>query len=138
MTDDEIDAREYERGMFRSGLVSLFWAVISERKKGPSGFTLQSLADKLGVNKGQVSRWFNGLPNWEANTVADISDALEVDLQFIARDRRDGRIYSASGVHAPTSTASVPLPGGVTNAGQGPEATGYKKSDGFTVSQIAA
>lgn len=138
MTETNHDLREYDRGMFRSGLVSLFWTVITERKKAPSGFTLQSLAEKLGVNKGQVSRWFNGLPNWEANTIADISDALEVDLQIVARDRRNGRFYSASGVYAPTSTASVPLPGNVTNTGQSSEATGFKKADGFTVSQIAA
>lgn len=98
--------REYHRSMYRSQLMSLFWSIIMDRKK--TGFTLQRLADALRVNKGQVSRWFNGLPNWEANTVSDIAGALNVDIQITARDRATGRTYSATGAPASVSTISSP------------------------------
>lgn len=98
--------REYDRALFRSELVSLFWAVIMERKRAPDGFTLKKLAALLSVDKAQVSRWFNELPNWEANTVADIASALDVNLELIAKDRKTGRIFSPAGAR-PTVTTST-------------------------------
>ena len=129
--------REYDRGMLRSELVSLFWAVISERKKEPCGFALQQLADKLGVNKSQVSRWFNSTPNWEANTVADIAAALGVDLQIVARDRHDGRMYSSSGlfVGVVSITTTTVSQGGPNT---GPKATGTKTSGKLRITEMAA
>ena len=79
--------REYDREMLRSTFVSIFWAAISERRKRAK-FTLQSLADKLGVDKSVVSRWFSGdRPNWETDTIADIAGALDLDLEITARER---------------------------------------------------
>lgn len=136
-SDGDFD-REYDRGMLRSELVSLFWAVIAERKKESGGFALKQLADALGVDKSQVSRWFNGLPNWEANTMADIAGALDVDLQFIARDRRDGRVYTAAGPSCVHSvTASSPSASSRRNS-PAPEATGVQSQGRFKLSQMAA
>ena len=100
--------RDYHRNMHRSQLVSLFWSIIVDRKK--LGFKLQDLANKLHVDKGQVSRWFSGLPNWEANTVSDVAGALDVDIQVMARDRKTGKIYSASGAPVSASTGATPPP----------------------------
>jgi hypothetical protein len=125
--------REYDRGLLRSKLVSLFWAVITERKKEPGGFPLQRLADNLPADKAQVSRWFNGLPNWETDTIADIGSVLGVDIQITARDRRNGRIYSASGVLSGVSTATTPLPGS-NRMNERPKATGLQRRDSFTIS----
>lgn len=83
--------------------VSLFWSVITERRKS-GGFTLKGLADDLGANKSEVTRWFRGSPNWTLNTIASLAETLEVDLFVEARDRRTGTIYTASGIEAPRSS----------------------------------
>lgn len=98
--------RAYERGMLRSAFVSLFWGVIAERKKR-EGYTLQALAQSLGTNKAEVSRWFNGNPNWTLNTVASIANALNLDLRIEAVERSTGRIFTPSGVHPSTTLESM-------------------------------
>jgi transcriptional regulator with XRE-family HTH domain len=89
--------RAYERGLLRAAFVSLFWAVIMERKKREN-FTFQSLAKMLGTNKGEVSRWFSGSPNWTINTIAAIAHALGLDLQITARERATGAIFTPAGL----------------------------------------
>jgi len=94
----EIDRlRAFDRGMYRSALVSLLWSVVT-RKRKTEGLTLQDIADKLGVNKSQVSRWFRGDPNWSANTVADLAHVLDVELTITATERATGIVHSPSGV----------------------------------------
>ena len=92
--------RAFAREMLRSVFVSLFWSVVTERRKS-GGFTLKGLADDLGANKSEVTRWFRGSPNWTLNTIASLAETLEVDLIVEARDRRTGTIYTASGIAAP-------------------------------------
>lgn len=89
--------RAFDRAMLRSQFVSLFWGIIADRKKG-GGFTLQALADALGKNKGEVSRWFSGDPNWTLNTVANLAHALDVEIRVEAVDRATGTIFDATGV----------------------------------------
>jgi transcriptional regulator with XRE-family HTH domain len=88
--------RAYDRGMLRSAFVSLFWGIIIERKKR-LGFTLQALAKLLKTNKAEVSRWFNGDPNWTINTIANLANALDVDLQIQAIDRTTGMVFTPAG-----------------------------------------
>jgi transcriptional regulator with XRE-family HTH domain len=90
--------RAYDRAILRSAFVSLFWAVIMERKKR-AGFTLQALAKKMGTNKGEVSRWFSGDPNWTVNTIANLANALELEMKIEARDRSTGFIFTPAGLH---------------------------------------
>ncbi len=89
--------RSIERGMLRSTFVSLFWAIFQHRKKA-SGLTLQTLAKAIPANKAEVSRWFNGDPNWTINTIASIADALDVELRVEARDRNTGIVFTSSGI----------------------------------------
>ncbi|CDO37264.1 helix-turn-helix transcriptional regulator [Novosphingobium sp. KN65.2] len=102
----DVDAKEYDRTILKSEMVSLFWSVISEKKKGPEGYTLQRLADTLGVNKSVISRWFNGTPNWEMNTVSDLASALGVELQISAKDYSSEKVYTSHGIVYPDSTRS--------------------------------
>lgn len=88
--------RDFERGVLRSKLMSVFTAVIAERRK--SGFTLKELSRRLNVNKSMVSRWFSGDPNWRINTISDIANALDIDIEVTARDRQTGRQYGPAGV----------------------------------------
>jgi hypothetical protein len=93
-TNDPKFERAYYRAMLRSAFLSMFWAVISERKK--SGLTLISLAKAIGSSKHEVSRWFKGDPNWTINTIAAIAHALKLTVRVQAIDEH-GNVYGASG-----------------------------------------
>jgi transcriptional regulator with XRE-family HTH domain len=106
--------REYAREMFRSSVVSLFWNILSYRKKN-GGFTQTTLADRIGVHKSAPSRWFSGeCPNWEEDTIADIATALDVELEIYARDRKTGQRFAPQGpvgeIAAPPPAASEGVP----------------------------
>ena len=109
-TDDPKFERAYHRAMLRSAFVSIFWAVISDRKK--HGLTLVSLAKAIGSSKHEVSRWFNGDPNWTVNTIAAIAHALKLTLRVEAIDEH-GHVYGSSGPQSvptkvPIATSGVP------------------------------
>jgi len=87
----------YERSMFRSAVKSLFWSVISERKKR-GDFTFQAFAKQIGSTKHEVSRWFSGDPNWTLNTIASIARALDLDLRVEAIERSTGRVFTSAGL----------------------------------------
>ena len=117
--------RAFNEEVLRAAYVSLFWAVVTERRKHGT-FTLQSIAEKLNIDKSGVSRWFSGdPPNWELNTIAAVADALGIELQEpTAIDRATGVIFTPSGVQQgsadsdTTSTDSVPPPRRVTKTPQ--------------------
>ena len=92
---------EYDRDMLRSMFVSIFWAAITERRKYRK-FTLQSLADILGIGKWAVSRWFSGdPPNWTIDTISDVAGALNLELKVAAIDRATGIVITPSGSQHP-------------------------------------
>jgi len=100
------DNRVYDRQMLRSAFQSLFWNVILTRKR-QNGFNFKALADKLGINKSYVSRSFSSPPNWQIDKVADMSEALGVDLIIEARDRKNPNvIYTPSGIRQPATTST--------------------------------
>jgi transcriptional regulator with XRE-family HTH domain len=103
-TDDK-QMREYRRHMLRGEFRSLFWVVFSERKRSKK-FTLQAFADKLGIGKSSLSRGFNEPQNWTIDKMADMADALGVELIVEARDVQSGAIYTpvGQGNYAETGT----------------------------------
>jgi transcriptional regulator with XRE-family HTH domain len=107
-------SRDFERSILRSAFVNVFWAVIVARKKD-GGFTLKNLADRLGIGKSSVSRWFSGEPNWEMNTMADIAHALDVTLNVEAVDRKTGKRFGPAGEITVPSDAirTAQSPGGL-------------------------
>jgi transcriptional regulator with XRE-family HTH domain len=119
--------RAYVRGMLRSAFVSLFWAIISERKKR-IGLTLQEVAKLVGVNKAELSRWFKGDPNWTINTIASLAHALNVELQIKAVDIKTGEVYTPAGLlmGASDSTRTEPFAQLIPRGGLGvpPETSG--------------
>jgi DNA-binding phage protein len=96
MTTQIEATRLFNRQMLRSAFQSLFWHVLITRKR-ETGFTLKVLADKLGINKSYVSRSFSSPPNWQIDKISDIAEAMGVDLIIQAKDRKSGKIYTASG-----------------------------------------
>lgn len=103
--------RELNRAAVRSAVASVFAAVITERKRA-GGFTFVQLANRLGVGKAVVSRWFSRDTNWEINTIADIADALDIDLNITATDRNNGTTFAPSGKVLATRTFSGTLGAG--------------------------
>jgi hypothetical protein len=99
----------YDREMLRSAFVSLFWSIIS-RKNQYGGFSLKILADKIGVHKSAPSRWFSGgHPNWTINTISDIANALDLDIEIRGHDRKTGETYAPYGLVEPTRTSTIHL-----------------------------
>jgi transcriptional regulator with XRE-family HTH domain len=104
----------YDSEMLRSAFVSLFWGIISF-KKAHGAFSLKSLAEKIGVNKSQPTRWFSGSrPNWTVNTIAAIASALGVTIEIRARDE-SGMVFAPHGPverwAQPEEITTTPLPG---------------------------
>jgi len=105
-TDNSELMRDYNREMFRSSVVTAFYAAL-QSKKHRAGYKAQQLADTLGIHKSSVSRWFSGdLPNWELNTVSDIATALNIDLHFSACDRDSGEVFENTPYHWAASASS--------------------------------
>ncbi|MER8886280.1 helix-turn-helix transcriptional regulator [Mesorhizobium sp. M0633] len=107
---DQAFVQEFERGMLRSAFVSAFWAVIQARK-AETGLTLSQLADRLGINKSAVSRWFSGTkPNWEIDTISDLAIALEVDVEVVVVDRKMNRRFGPAGEIQPLTLGAGTTP----------------------------
>jgi transcriptional regulator with XRE-family HTH domain len=94
-SDPKFD-KSYGRATLRSAFHSLFWAVLKEKRKNGS-FTFKELAKQLGTNKAEVSRWFNGDPNWTINTIANLAQTLDVQIKIQAIDHTTGVIFSPAG-----------------------------------------
>jgi transcriptional regulator with XRE-family HTH domain len=84
----------------------MLWGAFDARRKS-EGFRFQDLADATGTNKGQVSRWFSGLPNWTLNTISDIAEALDLEIEVRARHRVKGHVYLPNAVLQPKATTKI-------------------------------
>ena len=71
------------------------------------GFAVPRWITFLGANKGEVSRWFNGDPNWTINTIAAIADALNVEIRIQAIDRVTGVVFTPAGIQKPSRDQSI-------------------------------
>ncbi|MEO1169677.1 MAG: helix-turn-helix transcriptional regulator [Pseudomonadota bacterium] len=96
MDERNVD-REIHRGVVRSMFLSLF-GVIAQHQKKRDRLNQQEIADRMHVDKSQISRWFRDPPNWQLNTIADLETALKVRLEISAVDMIDGTVYKPSGV----------------------------------------
>src|SRR5262249_40427202 len=52
----------------------------------------------ISTSKHEVSRWFNGDPNWTINTIASIAHALNVDVRIQAVDRSNRQVFTPAGL----------------------------------------
>jgi transcriptional regulator with XRE-family HTH domain len=120
-THDPKFRSSFERGLLRSAFRSLFWAVITERKK-KSDFKLVDLARAVAASKHEVSRWFNGDPNWTINTIANIANALNVDVRIEAVDRTSGQVFTPAGAIAAAPRAWTRLGDDVQRGNDLPQA----------------
>ena len=54
-----------------------------KRIRKDQGYTMQSLADKIGVSREQVTKWESGKENMTLETVARFCDAIGVEARVI-------------------------------------------------------
>lgn len=91
-----LEQREFRSNLLRSAMVSAFWGVISARRE--AGMKLVDVAEKLGINKSAISRWFSGpTPNWSLSTISDLANALDVEVEIVLRDRKTGEVFTPTG-----------------------------------------
>lgn len=88
--------KAYERGMLRSAIRSAFWSALSYRRQA-HGLTFKDFAKLVGVSKHEISRWFNGDPNWTINTMAKLASALDMSVRIEVVDKKTGKIFTSSG-----------------------------------------
>lgn len=51
-------------------------------EKAQLGFTKKDLAQKLGKNAAQITRWLSGPGNWTLDTISDLLLAMGAEIQF--------------------------------------------------------
>lgn len=96
--------KQFSREMMRSMFQSMFLSVFNDRKKRHK-MTQQQLANSLGINKAVISRNLNSPPNWTIDKISDMAEALDVEIQIMARDRKTGIVHTAAGpVFVPASS----------------------------------
>jgi hypothetical protein len=92
------ERREFLRERLRSDFVSMFWSAIEQRKLRGE-FKMQQLADALGRDKSVVSKWFSNEPsNWQLDTIADIADALDLEIAVTAKERHSHTLHTPYGM----------------------------------------
>lgn len=97
MTGNEKFLREFSQQMLRSMVQSVFVSVFNGRRK-KNKLTQSELAKKMGVNRSIISRDLAVPPNWTVDKISDMAEALNVDIEIIARDRETGECHTARGV----------------------------------------
>ena len=90
--------RVLDRQMLRALFQSAFMSVIQTRK-AREGYQLKQLAEDTQNLKSTVSRWFSSdPPNWQIDTMADIADALDLEVVLQLKDRKSGEVHTALGI----------------------------------------
>jgi transcriptional regulator with XRE-family HTH domain len=91
------EERKYRRLSLRSLFTSVLWCAFTHQKK-TNGLTLTRLAEKTGRKQQQVSRWFSSNPNWTLDSIADVAEALNLELRIEAKDKSTGMIFTPYGI----------------------------------------
>jgi transcriptional regulator with XRE-family HTH domain len=82
-----------------------------QHRKRCDGLTRRELASRSGKDETAVSRLFNGPANWTLRTIADLSVALDVKVEFKLVDRRDSNIsFLDNGIEKQQSSSGPALP----------------------------
>jgi transcriptional regulator with XRE-family HTH domain len=59
------------------------------RKRRDEGMTQTQLAERLGCNKGWLSKKLSGPANWTLKTLGHMVEALDGELEIVVRDLRE-------------------------------------------------
>lgn len=97
MTGNDKFLREFSQQMLRAMVQSVFVSVFNESKKREK-LSQSGLAKRLGINRSVISRNLSSPPNWTVDKISDMAEALNVDIEIIARDRVSGHCHTARGM----------------------------------------
>jgi transcriptional regulator with XRE-family HTH domain len=105
----------FKAAMLRTALSSAFEGVL-KNKRNHGSLTLQSVAEAMGKNKSEISRWFSrNPPNWQISTIAALADCLNVSVDFRLVDQATGEVFTPSTSYFPervlTTTARLAFSG---------------------------
>jgi hypothetical protein len=90
--------REFAADLLEHAFFGAFYTAIDARKK-EEALTRNQLGSRMGREKTGVSKLLSGPRNWQLSTIADLSEALGLRLEFSLVDRHHpSRIFTASGV----------------------------------------
>jgi DNA-binding phage protein len=75
------------------------------------GLTKSSIADSLGKDRSQISRWFSGPGNWGLDTVSDLLLAMgaEMDHDIVSLNEPVVRAANVRTIAPPINTRTDPL-----------------------------
>jgi transcriptional regulator with XRE-family HTH domain len=90
----------------------LYDAVISAVEE--AGIRRSDIANKLGINRSQVSRWLAGPANWEIDTISDILFSADSELDFKVIMLRDRAKTQRNRFHPAGEVRNPILSGGTT------------------------
>jgi predicted XRE-type DNA-binding protein len=90
----------------------LMLAAIQEKKE--SGISQASIAAKLGVNRSVVNRLLRGTANLTLRSVAEIAWALDWEIVFMLRKRRDRRGHNEHSLGTTMNSVAPRAPTGGT------------------------
>ncbi len=80
MTD--LPSKFFFRQRMRNRLYDVVIAAVEEAA-ATRGIRKRDIAEKLGVNPSQVTRWLSGPGNWGADTISDLLYAVDAELDPI-------------------------------------------------------
>jgi transcriptional regulator with XRE-family HTH domain len=96
-------------GLSREVFGALYAAL--QYRKESLGLSRADFGERTGRDKTGVSKLLRGPGNWTIQTIADVANALELDIEFAFFDRYDQtRIFTATGMHRaalPTQNYSI-------------------------------
>ena len=78
---EKVYFREYTRRNIHDAILKKFIEVSSE-----SGVTRTQIAQRLGINKSQVTRWLSSSHNWTVDSVSDLLLAMASRASFQTED----------------------------------------------------
>lgn len=92
------DRRQYTAELLEAAFFGAFLTAIGVRKEEQS-LTRAELCKRMGREKTGLSKLLSGPRNWQLRTIADLSEALDLRLEFALVDRlHPGRLFTQTGI----------------------------------------
>ena len=88
---NELPSKYFFRQRMKNRIYDAVIAAVEDAAKA-NGMRKKDIAEKLGVNPSQVTRWLSGPANWEVDTISDLLFAVgaELDIDAVLFADRDG------------------------------------------------
>ncbi len=91
----------YKEVAFRVLDASIFGAFLLaiEARRDEDSLTQTKLAELMGRDKANISKLLEGPQNWTVQTISDLAQALDLEVEFVLHDKhKPGRQFTPTGV----------------------------------------